>query len=283
MPPAIPRHRSSPSLEKLFDQLDENEVYLLLADLNNSFDVHIPVAKAIELYEKPPRSRHGPVLLAEHAISPISLPSFHYHYNSRLQSDTAFSPPMSIPRSSRTTSTTGEQILSPVAPNNNINTEATIEIRKLISNSPNGAERCQQPPYAAVDDVEHAGCVQTTPEPLIPKTSRAYKRISRPILSTPATKEQDLYSLLAVYLLSSNATVTSSYHPPSLNSSQSMVEMRQLERQGQIHDRYRPTDLIEPMVLGSRGQEASPPLILGRAPLRDATGMDSLFAVLNES
>ena len=277
MPPAILRHRSSPSLDKLLGQLDENEVYLLLAELNNSFDVHIPVAKAIEFYEKPSSSRHGHVLLAEHAISPISPPSSHYHHNPRLPRDIAFRPPVSTRRLSTTTT---EPVLSPAAPHN-VSTDTTIENRKLISNSPNETQRSQQLSYAAVGDAEHTRSAQATHEPLIPKTSRAYKRISRPLLSTPATKEQDLYSLLAVYLWSSNATAAPSCHPRSLNSSRSMVDLRLLERGGQMQDRYRPADLIEPMVLGARGQNLPP--VLERPALWDAPGIDSLFTVLNES
>ncbi len=218
MAPVISHHRSSPSLEKLLDQLDENEVHLLLAELNNSLDVHIPVSEAIQFYEKPSSRRNGHFLPTKRAVSSPALSSSRYLYNHPRARDAALPPVAKIYAVRRRA--------NPVAdPRPILSTQMPLPRTRSASHSPLMGHRPHRSDLAQrVNETKPATGVMTTPDPPMAKTSRAYKRISRPVLPTAATRDQDLYALLAVYLFDREAAGTASRHPPSLNSPRSMVD-----------------------------------------------------------
>ncbi|KAH8887228.1 hypothetical protein GQ53DRAFT_750064 [Thozetella sp. PMI_491] len=289
MPPTVPRHRPGSSFDELLNRLDENELHLLLTDLNNSRDVHIPVARAIDFYEKP-RSRrydHGPSLIAKRAVSSPFLPSSHYHDHLPRPRDAT--PPVPPPPRATITLTARKPPPSLSIQIEDMEQHPISSGNKWGSLSPLAHTRQTSldldRPGTAEDDAEPitpASCEETVPPQPTAMTSRAYKRISRPalaVLSTAVAQGQDLHALLAAHLFGGSSNRATTDYPLSLSSSRSMVDLRLFERQQQEEDCYRPRDVLEPMV----SRSAASPSVLGKPLLQDATGMSSLFAVLNES
>jgi hypothetical protein len=263
MPCAIPGHRSSPSIDKLLDQLDETEVHLLLADLNNSPDVHIPVAEAIGFYEKPRRHRYGHGLAAKRAVSSPCLASAR---RSQLRDIT---PPPPMPAIPLAITIPSAKELSPsptlAVSESCIHTDTITTNSKRVFSLPllDGVQDFQP----AERNAEPTACVNTSPQTTTLRMHRAYKRISRP-------------PLLAEYLSSSDIAWPANRHSPSLNSSRSMLDLRTLSQWQKDEDDHRPADILEPMVLDAWSPGVNIPLVPGNSRLMDAPSMDSLFGAL---
>ncbi|KAI9162685.1 hypothetical protein HJFPF1_04276 [Paramyrothecium foliicola] len=267
MPSTVPGHRSSPSVDKLLDQLDETQVYLLLADLNNSPDVHIPVAEAIDFYEKPRRHRNKHGLAAKRAVSSPCLAS------ARRDRSRPITPPPPMPIAPvAMTIPSAREPSTPLALtefDDCIMTDTVTTDNKRVSSNPlhDGSQDFQRP-QTAERDPETTLCANTAPQLIAPGLRRAYKRISRPPMLA-----ESLFN-------SSDMAVPVNRHLPLLRSSHSMLDLRRFNQRQKYEDDHRLTDVLEPIVLDAWSPSKNSPLGLGNLHVTDAPCMDSLYGVL---